>query len=58
MFGRILTISYSAILYKKKTKFTPKITLSGDWLKKAGFETGAKVKVEVLNNKLIITNNE
>ena len=32
----------------------PEIKLRGDWLGKAGFKVGDKIKVEVEENKLII----
>ncbi|MDF7817366.1 SymE family type I addiction module toxin [Runella sp. MFBS21] len=34
----------------------PQIRLSGKWLQLHGFEIGQIVEVEVLNNKIIITN--
>jgi toxic protein SymE len=33
----------------------PKLTLSGDWMKKAGFEIGQEVTISVSKNILIIT---
>lgn len=41
-------------LWKKPT-IKPKLTLSGDWMQKAGFEIGEKVTVSVSKNILIIT---
>lgn len=35
-------------------KYTNKINIAGDWLKKHGFETGDLVKVEVKKNKIVI----
>lgn len=35
-------------------KPTPEITLSGKWLKEAGFEIGALVKVQCEDGKLVI----
>ena len=49
---RKLKISYSV----RNRKAIPKIVLAGEWLKLAGFEAGAKIKVEIVNNKLIINN--
>ena len=37
-------------------KQVPKINISGDWLKSAGFEIGESVKVEIKNKQLIISN--
>ena len=42
----------------KKSYVKPKITISGNWLKNAGFEIGEKVNIEVFENKLIITKND
>jgi hypothetical protein len=33
----------------------PKLTLSGDWLSEAGFTPSKMVRVECLNNQLIVT---
>lgn len=33
----------------------PKLTLSGDWLAEAGFTPSKMVRVECLNNQLIVT---
>lgn len=49
---KILKISY---LFSNK-KAVPKINISGQWLKTAGFEIGQSVKVEVSENKIIIKN--
>lgn len=42
----------------KKNQFSktvkPKLTLSGDWLQKAGFNIGESVNIEIQKNKLII----
>ncbi len=37
-------------------KQVPQINLSGNWLQKAGFEVGQNVKIEVQENRLIISN--
>ena len=59
MFFRKRTISALAVRPRwKKTYVTPKLTISGNWLNKAGFEVGEQVKIEVSNNKLIITKND
>lgn len=36
----------------------PKLTLSGDWMQKAGFEIGESVTISVSQNQLIITKND
>lgn len=53
---RTLTISSNFFknIWKKPT-VTPKITLSGVWMQKAGFEIGEKVAVTVKKEQLIIT---
>lgn len=33
----------------------PKITLQGDWLAEAGFKPSKLVRVECINNQLIVT---
>lgn len=50
---RKIKISY---LFNKSNKQTPKIILSGEWLKNAGFEIGNSVKIEVKQNQIIIKN--
>ncbi len=49
---KILKISY---LFSNK-KAVPKINISGQWLKNAGFEIGQSVKIEVVKNQIIIKN--
>ena len=49
---KILKISY---LFANK-KPVPKINLSGQWLKNAGFEIGQNVKIEVSENQILIKN--
>ena len=39
-------------------RYTSKINIAGDWLKKYGFELGDLVKVEVKKNEIIITKNK
>jgi toxic protein SymE len=53
---RKLTVSssYHKARWKKPT-FKPKLTISGDWVEKAGFEIGDKVTISVSQNQLIIT---
>ena len=53
---RKLTVSsqYVKNIWQKPT-IKPKLTISGDWMKKAGFEVGEKVTVSVSKNVLIIT---
>ena len=52
MISKVLKISY---LFANK-KAVPKINISGDWLKNAGFEIGKSVKIEVSENQIIIKN--
>lgn len=52
MFFKKLKICY---LWQGK-KQVPKINISGDWLKNAGFEIGENVKISISNNQIIITN--
>lgn len=57
--SRILTISAQFVAPKwKKKHFKPKLTISGNWMQNAGFEIGEKVKIEVFENKLIITKDD
>jgi toxic protein SymE len=37
-----------------KAILKPKITITGDWLEKAGFEIGENITISVSNNLLII----
>ena len=41
-----------------KNKKTPSLTLSGQWLKQAGFSVGTSCQIEVFDNMLIITANQ
>lgn len=58
MITKNLKISYSAskTRIEKRNKLNPKITLTGDWLKNAGFEIGNNIQVTIKNNQLIIKN--
>ena len=38
-------------------KYTNKINISGEWLKKYGFDLGDFVKVEIKQNEIVITKN-
>lgn len=49
---RKLKISF----FVKDRKAVPKILLSGEWLKAAGFEVGNDVKILIINNQIIIKN--
>jgi len=53
--SRKLKISAQYVKSQWKRSFKPKLTISGDWMTKAGFEIGESVKVEVFENRLIIT---
>ena len=37
-------------------KQVPKLNISGEWLKNAGFEIGQNIKIAISNNQIIITN--
>lgn len=57
---RTIKISYIVTKGKRfqcerKETIKPKILLSGDWLKFAGFNIGEMIKIEIENNKLILT---
>lgn len=57
MFFNIRKATISALCVKPrfmKSYVKPKITISGNWLKKAGFEIGEKVTISVSENLLII----
>jgi toxic protein SymE len=41
---------------KQKENINPKITITGEWLKSAGFEIGQSIKIDIQRNKLILTN--
>lgn len=49
---RSLKIAY---LWQGK-KRVPRINISGQWLKNAGFEIGDNVKLKISNNQIIIEN--
>jgi cell division inhibitor SulA len=51
---RKLKISSKFHKAKWKTSLKPKLTLSGDWLQKAGFEIGEHVTISVSKDLLII----
>ena len=54
--NRSLKIAESYIFRKwQPAKINPKIIISGNWLKNAGFEPGEQINIEVHQNKLIIT---
>lgn len=57
MFISIRTLKISSLFVRNLWSNTkkPKLTISGDWMKKAGFEIGESVQVEVFENRLIIT---
>lgn len=38
-----------------KSSIKPRLTLSGDWIQKAGFEIGDTLKVETKNGKITIS---
>jgi hypothetical protein len=52
---RTITISSQFQRFKFKNPIVkPKLTISGDWMQKAGFEIGEKVTITVKENQLII----
>ena len=55
---RKIKISYIVCksIWKRSTK--PKITLSGDWIKKAGFEIGDDILIIAKNGELKIIKNQ
>ena len=44
--------------YDKRMNIVPKLTLSGNWLAEAGFQPSKMVRVECVNNRLIVTSIE
>lgn len=44
-----------SVFNRKPTRIVPKIMLCGNWLEKAGFKTGKRIKVTCSNKQLIIT---
>lgn len=48
-----ISSSYHKPRWKRPT-FKPKLTISGDWVEKAGFNIGDNVTVSVSENLLII----
>jgi hypothetical protein len=57
MFISIRTLKISSLFVRNiwSNNKKPKLTISGDWMTKAGFKIGESVKVEVFENLLIIT---
>jgi hypothetical protein len=45
-------------LKRKQTKVIPEIKLSGDWLKKLGFNSGERVYITAMENVLVICTEE
>lgn len=54
--SRKLKISSLFIRNRWSNSTKPKLTISGDWMQKAGFEIGQEVTISVSKNQLIITN--
>jgi len=55
--SKIRKLKISSTYYKPQFKrpiFRPKLTISGDWVEKAGFNIGDAVTVSVSQNLLII----
>lgn len=51
---RKLTVSATLVKNKWSRSIKPKIILSGDWMKEAGFTIGSQIEIEVRNNQLIL----
>ena len=51
---RTITISDSPQYLAKDGEYAPQIRITGKWLKDAGFKKGAKVKIEIVRNKLVL----
>lgn len=58
MSTRYLTIGYNFTKSKatKKISYKPKIMITGEWLKNAGFEIGQNVEIKIKKNQLTIKN--
>ena len=41
--------------YDKRMNIVPKLTFSGNWLSESGFKPSKLVRVECVNNQLIVT---
>ena len=50
---RILKVCQTA----QDNRYTSKINIAGDWLKKYGFNLGDLVKVEIRKNEIVISKN-
>ena len=53
---RLLTISVKTVKNTWSESHFPKCTLTGAWLRTAGFEIGDQVRVKVEAGKLILSN--
>ncbi|WP_116787626.1 SymE family type I addiction module toxin [Flavobacterium psychrotrophum] len=51
---RCLTISSKLVRAQFKRSIKPQLTLSGDWMAKAGFSIGEKVSIEIEADRLVI----
>ncbi len=61
MFFNLRNCTISSLVVRprwKKAYIKPKITITGNWLKDAGFQTGEKLEIQVYKNKLVIVKNE
>jgi len=54
--SKVRKLKVSAVMVRGRwTKsIKPKLTLSGDWMKEAGFTVGSQIQIEVLNGTLIL----
>lgn len=55
--NRSVRVSYIFAKAQFKTSHKPKITLSGDWIAKAGFDIGQTLNVQVEHGKIILSLN-
>lgn len=53
--NRSVRVSYIFARAQFKTSHKPKITLSGDWLTKAGFKIGQTLEVKIEHGKIILS---
>lgn len=51
---RSLTVSSKLVRAQFKRSIKPQLTLSGDWMAKAGFTIGEKVSIEIEADRLVI----
>lgn len=52
--NRFYTVSDRMVKTRWSESLKPKLTISGNWMQKAGFTIGSQVKITVCKDKLII----